>query len=291
MDMIPTYRHEKQRGNLRLAIDCSTSCLTVALLEQEELLSQTQIMADRNHSVVLLPEIEKLFASQHRRTEQLDAIAVGIGPGSYTGVRIGVAVAKTLAWATQCHLVGVSSLAALSLGASRTWLTNRTMSHSQASSPSAVWVVPMMYARRGQVFTGLYRIEGQHVTTLIPDHIQNLDTWLEDVSQRYAQFQVDGNEQLRANRSLPSELLLATSPADMSAIATHLQGSSYHTLLQTHGYTHEIQAADIGVIAHAKLREGHVDNVHALVPHYAQLPEAEVNYIAKAQKGEDGDGN
>ena len=93
-----------------LAIDTSNTTLSVALVENNEILIEVVEATKNDHSKRLMPTIEALFKKVNRTPKELDLIAVAEGPGSYTGVRIGVTVAKTLAWTLNKPLVGVSSL-------------------------------------------------------------------------------------------------------------------------------------------------------------------------------------
>src|SRR5689334_13754192 len=107
-----------QQGNL-LAIDTSTASMSVAVMRGTELLSGITSHAERDHSLHFLPHIQELLQGLGFTPNEVDAYAVGIGPGSYTGVRIGVTVAKTLAWTLRRPVIGVSSLEALALGSVR----------------------------------------------------------------------------------------------------------------------------------------------------------------------------
>ena len=87
-----------QRLNL-LGIDTSTAAMTAALLTAEGTLASIRSDAERNHSIKLVPAVDELLNAHGWTEATLDGIAVGIGPGSYTGVRIAVTAAKTMAWA------------------------------------------------------------------------------------------------------------------------------------------------------------------------------------------------
>ncbi|WP_127507141.1 tRNA (adenosine(37)-N6)-threonylcarbamoyltransferase complex dimerization subunit type 1 TsaB [Paenibacillus humicus] len=104
---------------LVLALDTSTAVLAAALTRGGEVLASVQSPAERNHSAHVVPAVQKLLADAGISPGQLDGIAAGIGPGSYTGVRIAASVAKTLAWAWKLPIVGVSTLEALAVGAWR----------------------------------------------------------------------------------------------------------------------------------------------------------------------------
>ena len=96
-----------------LAFDTSSKALSVALLEEENRLAELTLTIKKNHSITLMPTIEFLMTSIDWKPTDLDRIVVAEGPGSYTGLRIAVATAKTLAQTLKIDLVGVSSLLAL----------------------------------------------------------------------------------------------------------------------------------------------------------------------------------
>ena len=127
-----------------LAMDTSNKALSLALLQDKELLGQVTLNIKKNHSITLMPAIDFLMNSLDMKPTDLDRIAVAQGPGSYTGLRIAVATAKTLAHTLKIELVGVSSLLAL--------------------VPEQVegLVIPIMDARRNNVYAGFYK-SGQAV--------------------------------------------------------------------------------------------------------------------------------
>ena len=122
-----------------LAMDTSNKALSLAILENEELLGQVTLNIKKNHSITLMPAIDFLMNSLDMKPADLDRIVVAKGPGSYTGLRIAVATAKTLAHTLKIELVGVSSLLAL--------------------VPEQVedLVIPVMDARRNNVYAGFYK--------------------------------------------------------------------------------------------------------------------------------------
>lgn len=126
------------------AFDTSSKALTLAILEDETLLAQMTLNIKKNHSITLMPAIDFLMNSLDMKPTDLDRIVVAQGPGSYTGLRMAVATAKTLAHTLKIELVGVSSLLAL--------------------VPEQVegLVIPIMDARRNNVYAGFYQ-SGQAV--------------------------------------------------------------------------------------------------------------------------------
>ena len=130
-----------------LAFDTSSTALSVALLEEEKLVAETTVTVKKNHSISLMPTIDFLVAQAGWQPSDLERIVVAQGPGSYTGLRVAVATAKTLAYALDIDLVGVSSLQAL---------TNLSV---------VGVVIPIMDARRNNVYVGFYE-NGQ---AIVPD--------------------------------------------------------------------------------------------------------------------------
>ena len=94
--------------NLVLAIDTSGACLSVALAENQRILASYNACVLRGQSEILMPRIQELFEKSHREMQELSALVAAVGPGSFTGVRIGLAAAKGLALALDIPLAGIS---------------------------------------------------------------------------------------------------------------------------------------------------------------------------------------
>ncbi|SIT92533.1 tRNA (adenosine(37)-N6)-threonylcarbamoyltransferase complex dimerization subunit type 1 TsaB [Edaphobacillus lindanitolerans] len=124
-----------------LGLDTSNLPLSAALVRDGELLVELNSAVGLNHSEGAMPAVDELFGRAGLAPSDIDAIAVAEGPGSYTGVRIGVTIAKTLAWTLDKPLTGVSSLRVLA---------------ANVLSPD-VTICPLIDARRGNVFAGLYK--------------------------------------------------------------------------------------------------------------------------------------
>lgn len=101
---------ERIKYMITLGIDTANQTLAIGVVEDEQILGQIQTNIKRNHSVTLMPAIDQLFADLQISPKDIDRIAVSDGPGSYTGLRIGVTTAKTIAYTLDKELVGVSSL-------------------------------------------------------------------------------------------------------------------------------------------------------------------------------------
>src|SRR5690349_6667536 len=99
-----------------LALDTSTLVGTVAVLEDGALRAEWSASVRASHGETLLPELARTLAQAGLTLAQIDLFAVGLGPGSFTGVRIGVATAKGLALAERKPIVGITSLQVLARG-------------------------------------------------------------------------------------------------------------------------------------------------------------------------------
>src|SRR5450759_89634 len=126
---------------LTLAFDTSSKTAAVALLQDDTILYDVIINAGLNHSEVLLPAIDQACLQARIKITEIDLFACTLGPGSFTGLRIGVSTLKGLMLATGKPAVGISSLAALALNVSN----------------NSKIICSMMDAGRGQVYVAYYR--------------------------------------------------------------------------------------------------------------------------------------
>ena len=136
-----------------LSLDSSATVASVALFEDEKLLSEFTINNGNTHSETLLPMIETLLLQFALTPKDIDVFAASMGPGSFTGVRIGAATLKGLAFASGKSCVCVSTLEAL----------------AQNLVCFKGLICPVMNARRAQVYTALFRSDGKTLTRLMPD--------------------------------------------------------------------------------------------------------------------------
>ncbi len=131
------------RDLLTLGIETSGKTASAALFEDEIMLGQTSVMTARTHSQVILPMVKKLVSDCEKDMKAIDRIAVGNGPGSYTGIRIGVAAVKAMAFALGIECCGISTLEGLAY-----------------NFPADGIVCPVMKARQKLVYAGVFRFCG-----------------------------------------------------------------------------------------------------------------------------------
>lgn len=145
-----------------LAIDTCTELCSTALLSDGAITAKAEI-APREHSQKLLPMVETLLADANVTMSELDAIAFGRGPGSFTGVRIGTATAQGLALGSGKPLIPVSTLAAMALQAAKLYGDGI--------------VISAIDARMGEVYLAAYRCEQGRLSTIIDEQVCKPDEW------------------------------------------------------------------------------------------------------------------
>lgn len=136
-----------------LSLDTSATVATVAIAEDSRILAEYTVDNKNTHSESLLPMIEAVLSSLSLKISDIDLFALSSGPGSFTGVRIGAATVKGLAFGKDTPCVEVSTLEALAY--------NLVIRQGL--------ICPVMNARRSQVYTALFRSDGERLTRLMPD--------------------------------------------------------------------------------------------------------------------------
>ncbi|MDR0270354.1 tRNA (adenosine(37)-N6)-threonylcarbamoyltransferase complex dimerization subunit type 1 TsaB [Paenibacillus sp.] len=238
-----------------LALDTSTACLALAVMENNKVLHTIKAAGERNHSVHLLPLVQKGLAEAGVSPSEVDGIAVGIGPGSYTGTRIAVTAAKTLAWAWKIPVVGISSLHAFA------W--SETFSAADRG-PGVNWVIPFMDARRGQAYTALFQGQGAGMPVRQnEDAIRLMENWIEEIKRLWTDTPAD--EQ-------PEEVWFVGDNGNHESTIEGLRpllGNRLHIAVC------DMEGEPVGQLGAERLMHGEADDVHRLVPNYTQLAEAE----------------
>lgn len=153
---------------LTLAFESSAKAASVALCEDGRLISQVIQCSGLTHSRTLLPMAEDLLKNAETEMKQIDCFAVAQGPGSFTGIRIGIATVKGLAWAADKPCIGVSTLAA--------------MAWNGVAAGGLICAV--MDARRSEVYNALFRIEDGRPVRLCPDRAISLSALTEELRER-----------------------------------------------------------------------------------------------------------
>jgi tRNA threonylcarbamoyladenosine biosynthesis protein TsaB len=226
-----------------LGIDTANTPLSIAIVKDGEILIEENSSMAINHSLRAMPTIDEVFKRANIAPSDIHAIAVSEGPGSYTGVRIGVTIAKTLAWTLNKPLVGVSSLKALAANA--LYFDGILCS--------------IIDARRNNVYAGAYRFENGKLTTVIEDGHFSLEKLIEKLRSFKYPVLFIGKDTSLHKEQLIDEL---ADQAVFAPLQFNLPRAS--SLIHT-----------------AQQFEQEVD-IHSFVPEYRRIAEAEANWL-KAQ--------
>lgn len=152
----------------RLVIDSATKFLFVGIYDGNKCLSKYYEKGNNDHSVKLMTEIENSLNTNNLKVKDLDEIIVGIGPGSYTGLRIGVVVAKMFGWNNNINVKTISSLALMA---------------SSINRDTAI--LSEIDARRGNSFLGLYELKNGVLELIDEEKLTNLEEYKETIKTEY----------------------------------------------------------------------------------------------------------
>lgn len=222
-----------------LAIDTSNQVLGIAILNQDQIIGELITNVKKNQTSRLMPAIHQLMKDIDMNPDQLDKIVVARGPGSYTGVRIGVTTAKSLAWALSIPVVGVSSL--------------EVLAYQGRFSDSLI--CPFFDARRERVYTGLYKWTDNKLYLEHEEMNISMVHWLEKI-KKYGKEIMFLSPDIHLYKEIIIEYLhdFAIFPED----ALHIAKPSN--------------------LAIAGMNQTS-DDIHSLIPNYLRLAEAEANWI------------
>jgi tRNA threonylcarbamoyladenosine biosynthesis protein TsaB len=217
---------------ITLAVDTSGTAASAAILEDEDTRAEFFVHTGRNHAEVLVPAIERVLVSGGIKKEQLDLFAVVVGPGSFTGLRVGVSTVKGLAFALRKPVVGVSALDALVLNV------------AQAGEQHAV--CPMVDAGRGEIYTALYLPSGSGTyEKTLEERTVRPGEFLSLIGEKVI-FLGDGSEKYR------------------DLISDTLPGRSFFAPLRFN----QVRASAVGLAGRKKFFDGDVSDIMMLVPNY-----------------------
>lgn len=231
-----------------LGIETANAPLSVAIVKENKVLAEVVQNIKLTHSVGAMPAIEEVIKKAGLLPSDINAIAVSEGPGSYTGVRIGVTLAKTFAWSLKKPLVGVSSLKVLAANA-------RISNYAVCS---------LIDARRQNVYAAVY--ESGSLNTVIEDYHDHIDGLLQKLQQ--------------LNRPI---LFIGSDVEIYFEKIQHVLGD----LAIRAPYTMDLPRASELVALAQQMALPAIEEVHAFVPQYRRIAEAEANWIKEQKKEQD----
>lgn len=227
-----------------LALESSAKAASCAVLSDGELLASAWQATGLTHSRTLLPMVEDMLNNSELSVQEIDAVAVAAGPGSFTGLRIGIAAVKGLAWAAEKPCIPVSTLEAMA------W----PLAHLEGN------IICAMDARRQQIYNAVFLAEGGELTRLREDRAVSLEEAAADVGEMDGPMTIVGD-----GAGLCFDFLTARG-VECRLAPVHLR-----------------QQSAVGVAMAAWRRRGENLSAQELTPVYLRLSQAERERLTKGE--------
>lgn len=176
-----------------LNIETATHVCSVALSSGLQLIDIRESYQEKSHASMLAVFIDDILKNNNLKPTQLDAVSVSKGPGSYTGLRIGVSTAKGIAYGADIPLISVSTLQALALGA----ISHPKNPCRMPSVKEKTWYCPMIDARRMEVFSAFYNDKNE-ITRPVSANIIDKETYYDILSEKPVVFFGTGAEKCKS---------------------------------------------------------------------------------------------
>lgn len=228
-----------------LAVECSAGPASVAIVEDGKILGSSFINVKLTHSQTLMPMIENLLASCLLTVNDIEGYAVAAGPGSFTGIRIGISAVKGLSIAKKLPCVPVSTLEAM----------------AEPFKNTEALVCAVMDARCNQVYNALFKIKNGEITRLCDDRALMCEELKKELIEKYSEENIivcgDGSD-------LFYPYVKDLSNSQMACPQNKFQN-----------------ACGVGLIAEKEFLKGNTVSSNQLLPVYLRLPQAERELKAK----------
>lgn len=225
-----------------LAIESSSITASCAVSEGADLLGEVTLNHKKTHSEKLMPLIKNLMDELELKISDIDIVAISEGPGSYTGLRIGAAIAKSLSYAANLPIANIPTLKSL---AGNIYCTDKL-------------IVPIIDAKAGRIYTGIYKWENEKLVEIkeqFPCNIEELIEILKDYNEPFI-FNGDGSVNYKG---LIEELL--------NNKEIYFAPVSFNNL----------RASTLSFLAYNKALSGELSNASDFKPQYLRLSQAERN--------------
>ena len=232
---------------LLLAFETSAKAASVALTENGKLLGESYQNTGLTHSQTLMVMAEDLLKQCGKTVEDIAAVAVAEGPGSFTGVRIGVAAAKGFAWGREIPCFGISTLEAMAV----------------SLGVYEGYVCACMDARRNQVYNAIFLSDGAALLRISEDRAIALEELKEELTQIDGPIYLVGDGAGLTYKTLASDVPNLILPPE-------------HRLHQ--------RAVGVALLAEAKALAGTTGDAAALQPNYLRLSQAEREKLERMEK-------
>lgn len=232
---------------LTLAIDSSTDILGLALMDSGQLRGEYNLSLKRQHSEKLLPLMEQLFELLEVKAEDLDGIAVAVGPGSFTGLRIGITTAKMLGRIFSIPVKGVSTLEIMAAGT------------------DGDYILPLLDARRKRVYYSFYRKSEAEKALFLEQINQAASASISNLAEILKKYK---NEKIIVVGEMITEVQQVLEQHNFSVSAAAAEKN----------FT---RAAVLARLGQDYINSGQQDDIYQLKPAYLKKPQAEINWQQK----------
>ncbi len=223
-----------------LAVDTATTSCSVAIVDQTSLLSEFTIDREETHSRHLMDMIKAVMTMAGLNFSDLDGFAVTRGPGSFTGLRIGISTIKGLVVASEKPVVGISSLETLAFQVSY----------------SRDLICPILDARKGEVYFSRYRFLNGHLKRQTKERVAPPDKAVDDLNESCL---------FVGNGALLYKEMILEKMGESAFFAPMIQNT--------------IRASTIAYLSMAKFENNDTDDIEKILPHYIRKSDAELNLV------------
>ena len=232
---------------LMLAIDSSTDILGLALMDSGQLKAEYNLSLKRQHSEKLLPLMEQIFELLEIKAEDLDGVAVAVGPGSFTGLRIGITTAKMLGRIFSIPVKGISTLEIMAAGV------------------EGEIILPLLDARRSRVYYSLYLRKSE-----------NNDSFLKK-TKAAASAKISRLPQILSEYRQRKITIIGEKKSEVKKILEQNQFSIRQTAVEKNFP----RAAVLARLGQDYVNLNQQDDIYQLKPSYLKQPQAEINWQQK----------
>jgi len=223
-----------------LAVDTATTSCSVAIVDQTSLLSEFTIDREETHSRHLMDMIKAVMTMAGLNFSDLDGFAVTRGPGSFTGLRIGISTIKGLVVASEKPVVGISSLETLAFQVSY----------------SRDLICPILDARKGEVYFSRYRFLNGHLKRQTKERVAPPDKAVDDLNESCL---------FVGNGALLYKEMILEKMGESAFFAPMIQNT--------------IRASTIAYLSMAKFENNDTDDIEKILPYYIRKSDAELNLV------------
>ncbi len=223
-----------------LAVDTATTSCSVAIIDKKNVLAEITLLREETHSKHLMEMIHTAIGFSGLEFPDLDGFAVVRGPGSFTGLRIGITTVKGLAAGLKKPLVGISSLEALAMQASN----------------SPYLICPLLDARRGEVYFSRYRLTDGRLKKELEEQVCAPENTIRDINEACI---------FVGNGTLLYQKMLSDMIGDSAFFAPMPQNA--------------IKASTVAFLSLNKFQNKDTDDIDRFIPHYIRKSDAELNLV------------